>query len=166
MSLLKFPEIFSQTKLQCGFATPQSQCSEPRKAPCLSLSLQNVFTRIYGLNIFLRIIILHSRNRSSVCKRRNEFLAESEFILSRGAVDCLRVWGGLDGGNRMGQHVGVQYSLFVGRLQLGWWDPVGLGLRGTWVLISSLLCISCEIVHSFKTGHILGIKTTKLTPKT
>lgn len=42
---------------------------------------------------------------------------------------------------------------------------MSLGIRLTWVLISSLSFIGCEIVHSFKTGQILGIKTTKHTSK-
>lgn len=43
----------------------------------------------------------------------------------------------------------VQHSLLLGKFHLGWWAPVNLGIRKTWVLTSSLPLITCEIViHS------------------
>lgn len=67
------------------------------------------------------------------------------------------------GGNGLGG--GVQHSLLLGRFQLGRCEAVGLGIRLTWVLVSSLSFIGSEIVHSFKTGQTLGIQTTKPTSK-
>lgn len=42
---------------------------------------------------------------------------------------------------------------------------MSLGVRLPWVLTSFLPFISHEIVHSFKTGQIVGTESTKPAPK-
>lgn len=42
---------------------------------------------------------------------------------------------------------------------------MSLGVRLPWVLTSFLPFISHEIVHSFKTGQIMGTESTKPAPK-
>lgn len=69
-------------------ATPQNQCPKPRKAP-LSLSLQNVFTKISGLSVVLENNNFAQYKQSLRLQEGHEFLTGSECVPGRKAIECV-----------------------------------------------------------------------------
>lgn len=83
-----FQEFSPELSCNVVFATPQNQCPKPRKAP-LSLSLQNVFTKISGLSVVLENNNFAQYKQSLRLQEGLAFLVESEHTPSSEAVECV-----------------------------------------------------------------------------
>lgn len=163
-SCSNFQEFFFRTELQCGFCRSPKPVSWAQESPLLTTVIPECFHQNQWVECFPWEQLFCRVKQSLSLQGRYEFLAESESTHNRGAVAHV-----CSGWNRGGRWEGIYWVgrgpryLFSAQFQLGWWEPMSLGIRLTWVLISSLSFISCEIILSFKTVQVLGIKPTQLT---